>query len=320
VFDRHTKKKARRAWRLLIVDGHGSHVTLEFVEYCYRNKILLLILPPRSTHTLQPLDVVMFKSLSSGYSSELSDLTQRSQGFARIRKGDFFLIFWKAWKESFTKTRVWKSFSSTGIWPKNSEAILKRFHHTNTSEDEAVNNLSAPLDTDWRRTRKLIDESAKDGAEKVAKTLTQALHRLQVNNELISQENEGLREALQTKKKNKKKGIPLDLQQRQEYHGGAVIWSPRKGREAEVRRTIMERQAEQEKLNKAKRKQEKEDAKIQKQLELEQRRDERERLKESEREKAKKAAERERQKADKEAAKSCQATQKLKRKAPKYSI
>jgi hypothetical protein len=150
VFDRHTKKKAR-SWRLLIVDGHGSHVTLEFIEYCYQNKILLLILPPHSTHTLQPLDVVMFKSLSSGYSRELSDLTQRSQGFARIRKGDFFLIFWKAWKawkESFIKTRVLKSFSSTGIWPKNSEAIFKRFHHTNTSEDEATNNPSAPLDTD----------------------------------------------------------------------------------------------------------------------------------------------------------------------------
>jgi hypothetical protein len=95
------------------------------------------------------------------------------------------------------------------------------------------------------------------------------------------------------------------------------MWFLRKGREAEVRRTIIERQAEQEKLNKAKRKQGKEYAKIQKQLELEQRRDERERLKkEREREKDKKAAERERQKADKEAAKSCQATQKLKRKAP----
>ena len=210
-----------------------------------------------------------------------------------------------------------KSFSSTGIWPKNSEAILKRFHHTNTSEDEATNNPSAPLDTDWRRMRKLINESVKDGAEKVAKTLTQALHHLQVNNELISQENEGLREAFQTKKKQKQKGVPLDLQQRQEYHGGAVMWSPRKGREAEVRRTIMERQAEQEKLDKAKRKQEKEDAKIQKQLELEQRRDERERLKkEREREKAKKAAEKERQKADKEAAKSCQVAQQPKRKAP----
>jgi hypothetical protein len=85
-----------------------------------------------------------------------------------------------------------------------------------------------------------------------------------------------VREALQTKKRHKQEGVPFDFQQRQEYHGGAVMWSPRKGREAEVRMTIMERQAEQQKLNKAKRKQEMEDAKIQKQFELEQRRDERE--------------------------------------------
>ncbi|KAF1937533.1 hypothetical protein EJ02DRAFT_313301, partial [Clathrospora elynae] len=145
----------------------------------------------------------------------------------------------------------------------------------------------------------------------------QVLHHLQVNNELVSQENKGLREAVQTKKKQKQKGVPLDLQQRQEYHGSAVMWSPRKGREAGVRRTVMEQQAEQEKLDKAKRKQEKEDAKIQKQLELEQRRDERERLKkEREKEKEKKAAEKQRQKAEKEATKSGQAAQQLKRKAP----
>jgi hypothetical protein len=78
VFDRYTKAKARRAWRLLIVDGHGSHVTSDFIEYCHENKILLLILPAHSTHTLQPLDVVMFKSLSSGYSGQLSELIQKS--------------------------------------------------------------------------------------------------------------------------------------------------------------------------------------------------------------------------------------------------
>ena len=60
VFDRYTKKKARRSYRLLILDGHGSHLTMEFIEYCYRSKIILAIFPPHSTHTLQPLDVVMF--------------------------------------------------------------------------------------------------------------------------------------------------------------------------------------------------------------------------------------------------------------------
>jgi hypothetical protein len=29
VFDRYTKKKARRSYRLLIIDGHGSHLTMD---------------------------------------------------------------------------------------------------------------------------------------------------------------------------------------------------------------------------------------------------------------------------------------------------
>jgi hypothetical protein len=63
VFDRYTKQRSGR-WRLLILDGHGSHITMEFIDYCDRHRILLMILPPHSTHTLQPLDVVLFKPLS----------------------------------------------------------------------------------------------------------------------------------------------------------------------------------------------------------------------------------------------------------------
>jgi hypothetical protein len=70
VFDRETKARARQSWRLLYVDGHGSHVTLRFLEYCAANRILVARFPPHATHTVQPLDVVVFKSLSSAYSRE----------------------------------------------------------------------------------------------------------------------------------------------------------------------------------------------------------------------------------------------------------
>ena len=63
VFDRYTKQRLGR-WRLLILNGHRSHVTMEFIDYCDRHRILLIILPPYLTHTLQPLDVVLFKPLS----------------------------------------------------------------------------------------------------------------------------------------------------------------------------------------------------------------------------------------------------------------
>jgi hypothetical protein len=52
VFDRFTKEKAGRCWRLLLLDGHGSHITWEFLAYYDRNRILLMIYPPYATHSL----------------------------------------------------------------------------------------------------------------------------------------------------------------------------------------------------------------------------------------------------------------------------
>jgi hypothetical protein len=72
VFDCFTKAKARRKYRLLILDGYGSYVTMDFINYCDWNKILLAIFPLHLTHTLQPLDVVMFKPLLTAYSKELT--------------------------------------------------------------------------------------------------------------------------------------------------------------------------------------------------------------------------------------------------------
>jgi hypothetical protein len=37
VFERSTKKKVRRNYQLLILDGHGSHITPDFIDFCNGN-------------------------------------------------------------------------------------------------------------------------------------------------------------------------------------------------------------------------------------------------------------------------------------------
>jgi hypothetical protein len=39
VFERFTKQKARRSYRLLILDGHGSHLTTDFIDFCDGNRV-----------------------------------------------------------------------------------------------------------------------------------------------------------------------------------------------------------------------------------------------------------------------------------------
>jgi hypothetical protein len=58
-FDKHTKARQVGSYRLLILDGHESHLNQEFKDYCLEHKILTLCMPPHSSHILQPLDVVL---------------------------------------------------------------------------------------------------------------------------------------------------------------------------------------------------------------------------------------------------------------------
>lgn len=60
VFDPFSKPYATGAKRLLILDGHSSHQTAEFDDFCKENAIICLRMPPHTSHLLQPLDVGFF--------------------------------------------------------------------------------------------------------------------------------------------------------------------------------------------------------------------------------------------------------------------
>ena len=68
-FDPYTQGRTVGKYRLLILDGHGSHVTAEFDQYCQQNHIIVLCMPPYSSYLLQPLDVSCFSVLKKSYGS-----------------------------------------------------------------------------------------------------------------------------------------------------------------------------------------------------------------------------------------------------------
>jgi hypothetical protein len=145
VFDRCTKPESGRSYRLLIVDGHGSHLTMDFIDYCDRNRILLAIFPPHSTHTLQPLDVCVFKSLSAAYSNELTEHLNNSQGLSPVAKRDFFGLFWKAWVTTARPQLIQRAFKCTGIYPPDATPILKRFSQETQPEQNSRESSTSVL-------------------------------------------------------------------------------------------------------------------------------------------------------------------------------
>jgi hypothetical protein len=207
---------------------------MDFISFCDANKILLMVFSPHATHSLQSLDVVMFAPLSSAYSKEPVYYLHCSQGLLSVKKGDFFTLFWAAWVSSFKEETVLQSFKATGIYPIDAEVILKRFNN---------------------ELYRLYNVAVKDNGGAAAKELSGALHSLQVHNELLLHKNTSLCDALTTKRKRSKKGKTLNLQQRKEFKSAAVLWTPRKIREAQACKRVREEEEQAEKLGKSETKQ-----------------------------------------------------------------
>jgi hypothetical protein len=245
VFNRETKAKARQSYRLLILDGHGSHVNMEFINYCDKNKILLALYPPHSTHTLQPLDVCLFKPLSTAYSTALADHMDKCQGLSSITKRDFFRLFNQAWEVSFQEKTILSAFEKCGLSPFNPQRVLARFSEKEgnraSSCDSSTSVLSA---SDWRKIERLLREVATSIYDKSTQQLSQTIHSISVRNVLLKDENTRLKEALINERKKRQRGKPLLLEVPAEYNGGAQFWSPNKVQEARERQAQRDAEAE----------------------------------------------------------------------------
>ena len=67
-FDKQTKTKANGKTRLLLLDGHNSHFTLESIQSTITANIVVFCYPEHSTHVLQGLDVVAFAASNKVWS------------------------------------------------------------------------------------------------------------------------------------------------------------------------------------------------------------------------------------------------------------
>jgi len=121
-FDKHTKGRTKGAYRLLILDGHESHMSVQFDQYCKENNIISLCMPPHSSHLLQPLDVGCFGPLKTAYGRQIETLMRAR--INHITKLEFLPAFKEAWKATFTKDNICGGFRGAGLVPFNPEHVI----------------------------------------------------------------------------------------------------------------------------------------------------------------------------------------------------
>jgi hypothetical protein len=124
-FDQYTLPQTRGKYRLLILDGHTSHVSLPFIQYCKEHNIVALCLPPHSTHILQPLDIGIFSPLSKAYKTRIQQ--HSIFGTERITNEQFLMFFQAARQEAISLRNITSAWRAAGLKPYNPSPILLKY-------------------------------------------------------------------------------------------------------------------------------------------------------------------------------------------------
>jgi hypothetical protein len=248
LFDRHSKHKARqgRDPRLLFVDGHGSHINMEFINECEKRNIIVCAYPPHSTHRLQALDVSLFSPLSTYYSQRLDDWMMAGRGFANIDRHHFYKLFKPAYDQAFSEANIQSAFRKTGILPLDPEVVLRtlstRPADSSTAMTSSLDSMSFSATSESLPRRSNTPGSSTSTFE--YRALLRAYQKTVAESTLKDMEIEGLKTLLADRKARKpRKKAPLD-ELRNEEEGGALFLSPTKY--AAARELQAEREREEE--------------------------------------------------------------------------
>lgn len=116
-FDPWLIKKNIQKPVLLFLDGHRSHMTLQFSAKSEDRGIIIYRLPPNSTHILQPADVGFFKSLKS-YFRQICYNKQRDCPDNNVKRKDVAPRLKDALQRIKPQSII-NSFRKSGLFPLN---------------------------------------------------------------------------------------------------------------------------------------------------------------------------------------------------------
>ena len=140
-FNLFTESSTKGSYRMLIFDGHGSHVTQPFIDYCWEHRIRPFLLPAHNTHLLQPLDVGVFQSLKYNFKKVVRK--EIFNGATEISKVYFFSFFQRFHDRTFKNPKIYQSaFRKTRLIPFDPSVVLEKM-----KEYQALQRLEPVVET-----------------------------------------------------------------------------------------------------------------------------------------------------------------------------
>lgn len=222
LFNASTATKTNNRKRLLICDGHDSHISAEFVRYCIDNDIFILLLVPHSSHLMQPLDVGVFGPLKRAMSAQLDRVFRT--GISRLQKVEWVENYMEARKIAINTSNILGGWRGSGLFPLNKHRILHQLidsHSTPstpmkpTTSAQFLNSSSTPDALVLRSANDafaaaLSQTSAPSPVKTHGQCLAQLTARLTAENAILKKDNMELRAQIR-KRTERAKGKRLIL-------------------------------------------------------------------------------------------------------------
>jgi hypothetical protein len=143
VYDPQKKPQDASDARLIIMDGHGSHVTDGWMSFCFLNNIYCCYFPAYCSHGMQPLDNGPFNSLKAAYRKGLKTLSSLNDS-RPVDKINFIMAYSKARTQGLTEQNIKSAFRTTGNWPISRRKALSHLEIQQIQEPTTPDRKPAP--------------------------------------------------------------------------------------------------------------------------------------------------------------------------------
>ena len=101
---------------LLILDNHETHMSIEFINLAAENGVVVITIPPHTSHKLQPLDISVYGPFKRLYNREIGSWLVGHPG-KTVTIYDIAEISGNAWTKASMPANIISGFVASGIHP-----------------------------------------------------------------------------------------------------------------------------------------------------------------------------------------------------------
>ncbi|CAH1997229.1 unnamed protein product [Acanthoscelides obtectus] len=143
-FAEHTKPSLEDPV-LLILDNHSSHISVRIYDFCRQNGIIMLTIPPHTSHRTQPLDITVYSPLKTALHKEC-DAYMKLHQYEKLTPLQLIPLFTQAYLNVANAEKALSGFRASGIWPFNPNVFSQLIQEGNDNASDRISAEQAIVD------------------------------------------------------------------------------------------------------------------------------------------------------------------------------